>query len=582
MANIGNLTDFSMGRATLLEARLTTQNPRHTLACIGREIGIRNEAFWTEERTRKYMTESPRGLATGLVQIGQEWASPILATIGKDSDLYPMRRQFEAIMEADRLFTGFASASHHDILGVRLSAYPGLDSLEKMGMLFPHLKDRVDDVRDKLRANYYDGTPITISEDHPSYKTEKISMVDIRGNFAASVSDAWQEAQEVAALVDGRYGQGTMAGIKYICVMGIGANDMYLKDLPMLINSDPDSRRKLYSIFAPKQLYGEARVLPNDATPENTLYIAISRGGGTRETIESIRTGFEIGEIKHLVCYANKGEVKQISEDAGAVCLSLPGDIGGRFMWAKGKIVLVPLALTASDKAWGQYTGAMIDLDNKYWPVGDDMTLFNTAAHMFYYTSAYNIPEIMAISNSPVLDAGLRQTFQIINESTGGVSNSTLAVGAGMEIEPFSHAGLEGVLARAVAATTYGMFQFNTQRLYPVNDLAEVDYRTRGEILSQACVYPVQGKITYAGAPNLRYLQEGLSYANAATNTFIAQNVCGPFVMDQGFSFNSNPQVALVRETTGMIYDLLMGNLGADPMELIEGAIVKMMTGGRR
>lgn len=363
-------------------------------------------------------------------------------------------------------------------------------------------------------------------------------------------------------------------GITNVVVFGIGANDMYLKDLPMLINSDGNSRRRLFSVFEPGQL----SELPDELTADNTLFIAISRGGGTQETLKSMEFAYQQGRMRHLVTYANKGPVKEFAESRGGMLLGLENSIGGRYMWAKGKIVLVPLALTASREAFEQYTDAMTEFDSAFWPVGEDRTILDLASHMHLYMSAYNIPGIFACSNGPVLDAGLRQFFQLHNEAVGKITNHTIAYGAGMEMLPFAHAGADGLLGAAISAQVYGAFIFDTkyepktQALTP-QDLVGADLAHEGltpELLRMACVFPNQAKFTYAGAPNFMITMDGVNYRNLALMTAFYQNLMYPYLIMNGTNPDSNPNVAMVRSSTSGLITGLLEQEEKPPIEVIE------------
>ena len=581
--------------AELVAVRLSSQNPRHAMAKIGvdrvRALGL------TPAQINEAAASSPRGFYSWIVDYGYQGIEPLL----RSSDEFrtgigrKIAADFVNTRAADSLFTGFDAISRHNILGLSLEVYPGLRTLGAMRSHFPEQAVREGEVRDLLMANYRTpaGTPSPVSllEDHPGWATENPDIRNIRGNMAAAVEEAYRNAQEIGQLVDAQYGDGTMSKIKNVVVFGIGANDMYLKDLPMVVNGDPASQRKLYSVFEPAQL----SELPANVTADNTLYISISRGGGTQETLKSMEFAGR-GKMQYLVTFSNKGLVWAHNQQFGGVAQGLENTIGGRYMWAKGKIVLVPLALCASKKGFDEYTGAMVDFDNEFWPVGNNMSVIDLASHMYLYGQAYNIPGLFACSNNPILDTGLRQFFQLHNEAVGKITNTAMAYGAGMPILPFAHAGADGILGGAISSMSYGAFIFDSSLNPRQAGLTEAelvqnfvgpdgkDYKgdlshvgLTPELLQMACAFPNQAKLSFSGSPNFMLLTNGTGYATLATITAVYQNLMYPYLIMKGTNPDSNPNVDLVRKTTGGLVTGLLQAGDEAPMEVIARLVPGLM-----
>lgn len=571
--------------AELLKLRLASQNARHVFAKAGVEC-LRSDGFKAE--TVDLLTlKTGRGFYSWLVAMGFYAISPALEqALSKGGPIGDaLASELQKVHDADSLFTGFDAISQHKVLDLTLSVYPGLESLSRMRELFPEQYERYLEVKALLGQNMMtvsgQPSPIVLLEDHPGWASEKPDIRNIRGDMANAVREQIEEARNIEKLIDQTYGLGTMAKIKYVIVVGIGANDMYLKALPRLVNADPASKRKLLSIFEPSQL----DELPADVTLENALFIPISRSGGTQETIKSMYFGKIENKIKYMVGYANKGLLKEYIEREKGIVLSIQGHIGGRYMWAKGKIVLVPLALTASGSALEEYTSAMIEFDNKFWPVGEDMTILGLAGHMYHYIGAYNISGIFACSNQPVLEASLRELFQLHNEAVGKVINGTIAFGPGMEMLPFAHAGADGILGSAISAQHYGAFIFDTSFNYnpqrnvqlTLGELLAKEAAHEGltkQMLKMACVFPNQAKFTYAGAPNFMLTMDGVSYRNLATLTALYQNLMYPYLIMNETNPDSNPNVDMVRKTTdklitALIEGIVRNKTGKTPIQII-------------
>ncbi|MCX5749525.1 MAG: hypothetical protein NTZ10_04720 [Candidatus Saganbacteria bacterium] len=577
-----NMNEVITNPAALLRLRLRTQNARHAMANVG--VWALREEKWSKPAIDDASAHQTRGFYSFVVELGRQRLDGLLLKMktGETSPggevLKTLREEFERTSQLDRLFGPISKASVHDICGMGLTVYPGIETLSLVKAILPDHAKRADEVIALLEQNMSAPSgrpsPVQLFEDNPSWATETPDIRNIRGNMEAAVQEAYDSAKHINTLVDQKYGSGTMNKIKNIVVLGIGANDMYLKDLPMLVNKDPKSKRSLYSVFEPSQLIK----LPLHVMAGNTLFIAISRGGGTEETLKSMEFAKKGGHLKYLVAYANKGKVKQFANDNGAVVLDLNPNIGGRYMWAKGKIVLVPMMLSASDEACADYTKAMIEFDDKFWPVGKDTTIRDLAAHLYLYTSAYNIPGFFACSNHPVLEAGLRQVFQLHDEAVGKIGNGMFAFGAGMEMLPFAHAGADGLLGGAVSALSYGAFVFDTSfnpkdTALSIKDLLASEQGHAGltsDLLKMACVFPNQAKFSFAGAPNFMTTMDGVNFRNLALMTAFYQNLMYPYLIMNGTNPDSNPNVAMVRSTTTGLTTALLQRGDKSPIEVIQ------------
>lgn len=581
--------------------RFASANTRHAIARAG-VVKIREKSL-DGDTVNKLASTSPRGFYSWVLEQGW-WA--LLGTLSAASHSGPLgenlESEFSRINRADALFGDFSAVSKHPVLDLTLRVYPGLNTLREMGGLYPEQAERIRQIQ-TMDPSVYD-----LREDHPGWPSEKPDFKNIRGNMADAVRDAEAETSAASQAVDEKYGEGTMAGIQNIVVLGIGANDMYMKDLPLMVNQPGNHRRKLYSRFSPAQL----RTLPEEVTADNTLFIAVSRGGETQETIKSLIFGVKGGKIKYSVSYVDGRTVeghplydkaytdrvavekpdklllKRYTEKYNGIVRGLDYKIGGRYMWAKGLIVLVPFMLSAADNVKDEYTQAMVDFDQRFWPVGPDTTLFELASHLYYFIGAYNIPTFLLASNHPVLEEGLRQPLQLFDEAVGKINNGTLAFRPGIEMLPFAHAGADGILGSAISAQVYGGFIFNTEysplekKGLRLKDLLPEEHAHRGltpEMLELACVFPNWAKFTYSGGPNFMLTMDRVTPRNMATLTAFYQTLMYTYLLMNGTNPDSNPNVAMVRATTKGLLSAVLKDLSRPPIEVIMQQVAGLMRG---
>jgi hypothetical protein len=97
------------------------------------------------------------------------------------------------------------------------------------------------------------------------------------------------------------------------------------------------------------------------------------------------------------------------------------------------------------------------------------------------------------------------------------------------------------------------------------------------EMLKIACAFPNQAKFTFSGAPNFMLITDGVNYSTLATITAFNQNLMYPYLIMNGTNPDSNPNVDLVRKTTGGLVSGLLQAGEQTPMEVIARLVPGLM-----
>jgi hypothetical protein len=510
---------------------------------------------------------------TGKAEILKLLKQPIFST-----DLSGLREDFMRTLLTDFHSGGVAQFKVGD-LSVRVSS----DIRPVIDRLATHAKSTVDEInrsRDMIKRNF-SGEELNMPEDSPLSATEKPSITQIRGDLDKAVLKARETWGSIASQALNKWGIAP-SGKSNILVFGIGANDMYLKALEKAINSDPAKKASLYVATGPSDYLS----LPPTLTGDNTLVIGISRSGTTQDTLKALEYNRRDGRFKHVVVFANKNDIKDLAGKQDFITAELPENIGGRYMREKGLIVLVPMLAAASDKFFNDYTDAMVKFDREYFPVGENGDVFDLAANMYYFLRTYNIPMITAVSNNPVLEAGLREPIQLYNEAVGKISNQTLMVRPGLELAPFAHAGIEGFMEMAWNGGLYGLFVMDTSirngyEALPESAVMNPKHAGLGlDEINTAFSMPNWAKFDIVGGPNILITMDGVTPERMSTLTSIYVNTIWPLLLMMDCNQSSNPQVAEVRKGTGAILSALRsGGTGDDPAGFIREVVAKQIRG---
>lgn len=182
--------------------------------------------------------------------------------------------------------------------------------------------------------------------------------------------------------------------LKAIVTNGIGANDMFMWSLADMYNAkrDPRTHPEWIHVATARDL---AKLTKRGYKGDNTLFIDISRSGGTFEGVEVAIRSLDMGYTKRIAI-ANGGKVIEIANRAAemggyeALAIPIAPDIGGRNMHRK-----TPIFYTALTVA-GKYVPEM------------DSTVFAEANHKYDVANAFDKPDkSLAVACGKFLDASM-------------------------------------------------------------------------------------------------------------------------------------------------------------------------------
>ncbi len=191
-------------------------------------------------------------------------------------------------------------------------------------------------------------------------------MIDFIGRFMDKPSDSYKKAdpdlQDIVEKISSEFLKGIdLKSIKYVVTSGIGANEMYSKQLASLINSyfkksNVDFEWIVVNNPADVEKFGPEKKY-SGANADNTLVFEMSRSGTTAETLGFFKATKD--RFPKRIVAANPGDEASLhslaskfsEENPQAKILLLdntPGTIGGRLMNYKTLMVYAPLFLALS------------------------------------------------------------------------------------------------------------------------------------------------------------------------------------------------------------------------------------------
>ena len=225
-------------------------------------------------------------------------------------------------------------------------------------------------------------------------------------------------------------------GLKYLVTTGIGANEQFCHYAAALNNAREDRRVQWLVIHSPLQL----RLLPPDATEENTLFMEFSRSSVTEETIKLHE--YSSRRLRRIV-FTNGGNLKKLAERDGNLILPMPDRVSGRFGRNKTPILLAPMLVCGldTDAYWAMIGRAIraFDLQNP------DSLPHLLARFILAFQKARGTDFIYLGCNDETLGLLADEFIQFWNEGVNKNSNDLL-VSRFFGLPRDSHMNLEGVL----------------------------------------------------------------------------------------------------------------------------------------
>ena len=225
-------------------------------------------------------------------------------------------------------------------------------------------------------------------------------------------------------------------GLKYLVTTGIGANEQFCHFAAKLNNARPDRSVEWIVIHSPLQL----RLLPADATEENTLFMEFSRSSVTEETIKLHE--YTSRRLRRIV-FTNGGNLKKLAQRDGNLILPMPDRVSGRFGRNKTPILLAPMLACGldTDRYWSMVEKAIRAFDLK----DPDSLPHYLARYILAFQKAKGTDFLYLGCNDEVLGLLADEFIQFWNEGVNKNGNDLL-VSRFFGLPRDSHMNLEGVL----------------------------------------------------------------------------------------------------------------------------------------
>ena len=357
--------------------------------------------------------------------------------------------------------------------------------------------------------------------------------------------------------------------LRYLVTTGIGANEQFCHYAAALNNADPSRKCTWIVIHSPVQL----KLLPADATEENTLFMEFSRSSMTEETLKTHE--YTSRKLKRIV-FSNGGGLKALAERDGNLTLPLPDRVSGRYGRNKTPILLAPMLVCGMDTGayWAKIEEAIRAFD-----LSDPDSLPHVMARFILAFQKANGTDFLYLGcNDDTLGLIADEFIQFWNEGVNKGGNDLL-VSRFFGLPRDSHMNLEGVLGNA--KTKLGFFllrdslrsDFRHPLVNPAIDpideahagltlgdeeaaLSLANYKRFGEVMP-SLLLSIRGELSMEHSAVLGQLSSDV--------TFVYSRMMG---IDPG----SNPEVKFVRERSAKLLASFAAGLrgGETPEALFE------------
>ncbi len=220
-----------------------------------------------------------------------------------------------------------------------------------------------------------------------------------------------------------------LAEAKNIVVVGIGGSSLGAKAVDSMLNHKNSTGKNLY-FFENSDPINISKTL-NKLNKEETLFIIISKSGGTIETTSIFKTiidrfGIDLNsdDTKRLIVITDNGSaLSKFGEDFGIKEFNLPLNVGGRFS-VLSSVGIIPLYIAGYDvEALLSGAGELVEnfFDRK------EEHLFQKACHLYKNWDKNSINVLFAYSNS--LEDFTKWYVQLWGESLGKIDKDGKNVG---------------------------------------------------------------------------------------------------------------------------------------------------------
>lgn len=217
--------------------------------------------------------------------------------------------------------------------------------------------------------------------------------------------------------------------ISDIAVIGIGGSSLGIKAVNSLLDSKGKKKRALH-FFENSDPVDISRTMAK-LSKEHTLFIVISKSGGTIETTSIFKTliahfGLELdGEDRErVIVITDKGSgLSKFGDHYGLAQYNIPDNVGGRFS-VLSAVGIVPLSLAGYD------TTALLDGAGKFLAgffEGNEAYLLEKACFLYEHEKAQSINVLFSYAND--LENFTKWYVQLWGESLGKIDATGSSVG---------------------------------------------------------------------------------------------------------------------------------------------------------
>lgn len=217
--------------------------------------------------------------------------------------------------------------------------------------------------------------------------------------------------------------------IKDIVVIGIGGSSLGIKAVDSLLAAKNDRPAKLH-FFENSDPVNISKTL-GKLTKESSLFIVISKSGGTIETTSIFKTviaHFDLDlkgvDNERVMAITDAGSsLSQFADSYGIKQFNIPDNVGGRFS-VLSAVGIVPLTLAGYDTR-ALLGGAGVFLDRLF--AGEEKHLLEKACYYFEHAKDLSINVLFSYAND--LENLTKWYVQLWGESLGKIDQSGNSVG---------------------------------------------------------------------------------------------------------------------------------------------------------
>jgi len=257
-----------------------------------------------------------------------------------------------------------------------------------------------------------------VSEEHGS---GRIGYYDLPKSAAALVAAVETLERENALLASG--------AVSDIAVIGIGGSSLGIKAVDSLLDSREGKKRALH-FFENSDPIDISRTMAG-LKKENTLFIVISKSGGTIETTSIFKTliahfalSLDGADRERVIVITDKGSgLSKFGDHYGLAQFNIPDNVGGRFS-VLSAVGIVPLTLAGYDTR-ALLSGANAFLESFF--ARKEEHLLEKACFIYEQSGAQSINVLFSYANN--LENLTKWYVQLWGESLGKVDASGAHVG---------------------------------------------------------------------------------------------------------------------------------------------------------